>query len=113
MNPFCHVELHAESASDAKQFNGKLFDWKFEDSKSPVAGGVYTHIKVGEGTGGGMMKKAMPGAPTAWLPYVLVADIDATLKTARDLGAKVVVEKVTVPEQGAFAVFVDPSGAAL
>jgi predicted enzyme related to lactoylglutathione lyase len=112
-NPFCHVELHTESAGTAKEFYGKLFDWRFEDSPSPVPGGVYTHIKVGDGTGGGLMKKAMPEAPTAWLPYVLVDDVDATLKKARGLGAKVVLEKVTVPEMGAYAVMIDPSGAAL
>lgn len=112
-NPFCHVELQTEYTSKAKEFYGALFDWKFEDSPSPVPGGIYTHIKVGEGTGGGLMKKAMPEAPTAWLPYVLVDDVEAILKKARGLGANVVVERVPVPDMGAFAVFIDPSGAAL
>jgi uncharacterized protein len=112
-NPFCHVELHTDTPSAAKEFYGALFKWKYEDSPSPVPGGVYTHIKVGEGTGGGLMKKAMPEAPTAWLPYVLVDNVSDTLKKARELGAKVIVDKVSVPEMGAFAVFVDPLGAAL
>jgi uncharacterized protein len=112
-NPFCHVELHTETPSASKEFYAALFRWGYEDTKSPVPGGIYTHIKVGEGTGGGLMKKAMPEAPNAWLPYVLVDSVDETLAKARSLGAKIVVEKVTVPDMGGFAVFIDPAGAAL
>ena len=110
-NPFCHVELATENPGASREFYASLFDWKFEDSPSPV--GVYTHIKVGEGTGGGLMKKLMPEAPNAWLAYVLVNSVDKTLSKARDLGAKVVVDKVSVPDMGAFAVFIDPAGAAI
>jgi predicted enzyme related to lactoylglutathione lyase len=112
-NPFVHVELHSDSPPQSKKFYAALFNWTFEDSPSPVPGGVYTHIKVGEGTGGGLIKKPMQEAPTMWLSYVLVDDIQITLKKARDLGARVVVEKTPVPDMGAFAVFIDPSGAAL
>jgi uncharacterized protein len=38
-----------------KCFYGKLFDWKLEDM--PVNDTTYTIIKVGEGTGGGLMRK--------------------------------------------------------
>ena len=109
-NPFCHVELSTDNPGKAKEFYSKVFNWKFEDSPSPVPGGVYTHIKVGEGTGGGMMKKVMAEAPNGWLAYVLVDDVDATLKTAKELGAKVIVDKMVVPG-GTFAVLVDPTGA--
>jgi len=38
-----------------------------------MGGGMnYTMIDVGEGTGGGMMKHPMAGAPSAWLAYVSV-----------------------------------------
>ena len=112
-NPFCHVELSTDDPKKAREFYGRLFDWKFEDSPSPVPGGVYTHIKVGEGTGGGMMQKAMAAAPNAWLAYVLVPSVDETMTKAKGLGAKVLLEKVVVPNMGAFAIFVDPTGAAL
>ena len=112
-NPFCHVELSTDAPSKAKEFYAKIFNWKFEDSPSPVPGGIYTHIKVGEGTGGGLMKKAMADAPNAWLAYVLVDDIDKTLKKATGLGARILLDKMVVPAQGAFAIFLDPTGAAL
>lgn len=110
-NPFCHVELACDNPGQSREFYSQLFNWKYEDTPSPV--GQYTHIKVGDGTGGGIMKKMMPQAPTAWLPYVLVDSVDATLDKAKRLGANVVVEKVAVPDMGGFAVFIDPSGAAL
>ena len=109
-NPFCHVELSTDNVSKAREFYGKVFDWKFEEAPSPVPGGVYTHVKVGDGTGGGLMKKMMPEAPNAWLPYVLVDSVDAVTRRARELGAKIAVEKISVPKMGAFAVLVDPGG---
>ena len=112
-NPFCHVELTTDDPAKAKEFYAKIFDWKFEDAPSPVPGGIYTHIKVGVGVGGGLMKKPMPEAPNAWLAYVLVHNVDDTLAKARALGAKVLVEKVTVPNMGAFAIITDHAGAAI
>jgi hypothetical protein len=34
--------------------------------------GAYTMIKVGKGTGGGMVQYSVPGAPSAWLAYAEV-----------------------------------------
>ncbi len=39
----------------------------------------YTMIDVGGGVGGGLQKKPMPEQPTAWLPYVEVDDVKATM----------------------------------
>ena len=72
-NPFVHVELNTTDLSKAKDFYGKLFDWKLEDVS--MGNDTYTMIKVGEGTGGGLMKHPMSGAPSFWLAYVLVDDI--------------------------------------
>lgn len=110
-NPFCHTELSTQDPGKAREFYGKLFDWKFDEMKSPA--GTITMIKPGEGPGGSLMAKRMAEAPTAWLPYVQVDSVDATLAKARKLGADVVVEKQPIPDMGAFAVFIDPTGAAL
>ena len=112
-NPFVHIELGSDNPTASKKFYSQLFQWEFEDTASPVPGGVYTHIKVGEGTGGGLMQKAMPQAPTMWLPYVLVDSVDQTIQKARELGATIIVEKMPIPEMGAFGIFIDPSGATL
>lgn len=112
-NPFVHIELAADDVDAAKKFYGSVFDWKLQDSD--MGGGMmYTMLGVGKGTGGGMMKKHMSGQPTAWLPYVEVADVNASLAKARNAGATVVVERQEIGQgMGAFGVIVDPQGASL
>ena len=92
-NPFCHVELNTTDVKKAKEFYGKLFNWKLED----MPGGNYTMIGVGEGTGGGMMKNPIPGAPSFWLSYILVDDIQAATKKAKSLGGTVMKDVTPVP----------------
>jgi predicted enzyme related to lactoylglutathione lyase len=110
-NPFVHVELNTTDLGKAKDFYGKLFDWKLEDA--PMPEGTYTLINVGQGTGGGMMKQMMPGAPSAWLPYVVVDDIEASTKKAKSLGAKVLKDVTEVPQMGWLSIINDPTGATL
>lgn len=107
-NPFCHVELNTTDMKKAKDFYSKLFDWKLED----MPGADYTMIKVGEGTGGGMMPNPVPGAPSFWLSYVLVDDIGASTKKAKSLGGQVMRDVTEVGGYGQFSVIVDPTGAA-
>src|SRR5260221_14148691 len=84
-NPFCHVELNTTDVKKAKEFYGKLFNWKLED----MPGGNYTMIGVGEGTGGGMMKHPIPAAQSFWLSYILCDDVQASTKKAAALGCPV------------------------
>jgi predicted enzyme related to lactoylglutathione lyase len=111
-NAFCHVELSTQAVPQAKTFYGALFDWKLEDV--PMGGGAsYTMIGVGDGTGGGIMQHPMPGAPSFWLPYVLVDDIKASTEKARSLGATFIREPMEVMGMGRLSIFTDPAGAAL
>ncbi|HZP00722.1 MAG TPA: VOC family protein [Terriglobia bacterium] len=106
-NPFCHIELNTTDVKKAKEFYGQLFDWKLEDM--PV--GDYTMIRVGKGTGGGMMKNPVPGAPSFWLAYVQVDDIEASTRKAKSLGAAIMREVTEIPNYGWFSVLQDPTGA--
>jgi predicted enzyme related to lactoylglutathione lyase len=110
-NPFVHVELSSTDVNKAKTFYGKLFDWSMEDV--PMPGGAYTMIKPGQGTGGGMMTHPVPGAPSAWLAYVEVDDIEAATKKAKSLGATVMKDVTEVMGAGWFSIILDPTGAAL
>lgn len=111
-NPFVHVELNTTDPKKAKDFFSKLFDWDLEDVEmGPV--GTYTMIRVGDGTAGGIMKHPMPGAPSLWIPYVLVDDLEAATRRAKELGAKIIKEMVEVPDRGWFSIFIDPTGATL
>lgn len=109
-NPFVHVELNTTDLAKAKDFYRKLFDWKLEDAPLPD-GSTYTIIGVGQGTGGGMMKHPMPGAPSMWLPYVAVDDLDAATQKAKALGATVVKSSTEVTGMGWFSIIIDPTGA--
>jgi uncharacterized protein len=110
-NAFVHVELNTTDVSKAKDFYGKLFDWKLQDTD--MGADTYTMINVGEGTGGGMMKHPIPGAPSTWLAYVLVGDIAAATQKAKSLGATIVKDVTEVPGYGWLSIIIDPTGAAL
>jgi uncharacterized protein len=111
-NPFVHCELATTDVAKAKAFYGKLLDWKFDEMPMEESG-MYTLIGVGEGTGGGMMKNPMPNAPSMWMPYVLVDDIEAATTKARSLGANVCKPVTEVKNMGWFSIIIDPTGAML
>jgi uncharacterized protein len=110
-NPFVHVELQTNDPARARQFYTSLFGWKLQDV--PMPDGTYTMIDVGGGTGGGMMRNPVPGAPSHWLAYVGVDDIGASTKKAKELGAAVLVDVTEVGEFGWMSVITDPTGATL
>ena len=112
-NPFVHVELHTKDLAKAKTFYGQLFGWQQQDTPMPGGGGTYTMIGVGDGTGGGLMKNLMPNAPSWWLAYVLVDDIEAATKKAKSLGGKVMKDVTEVMGMGWLSIIVDPTGAVL
>jgi predicted enzyme related to lactoylglutathione lyase len=111
-NPFVHVELNTTDVRKAKDFYGTLFDWTLEDV--PMGPGMtYTEIKPGGGTGGGITKHPVAGAPSAWLSNVVVDDIKASTEKARSLGATVMQDVKEIPGIGWLSVIIDPTGAAL
>ena len=111
-NPFVHVELATTDLNKSKSFYQSLFSWQLQDMD--MGGGMsYTMINVGEGTGGGMMKHPVPGAPSAWLAYALVDDVRAATAKAKSLGATVMRDVTEVPYAGSFSIIIDPTGAAL
>ena len=111
-NPFVHVELNSTDLDKAKSFYRSLFDWQLNDVD--MGGGMtYTLINVGEGTGGGMMKQKIPGAPSSWLAYVQVDDIRAATDKAKSLGATVMRDVMAVMDEGWLSIIRDPAGAPL
>lgn len=111
-NPFVHVELSTTDPAKAKAFYTQLFSWALEDMDMGP-GMTYTMINPGDGTGGGLMQQMVPGAPSAWLAYVIVDDVKAATAKAKTLGAIVLKDISEVPGMGWFSVIQDPTGAAL
>jgi len=110
-NPFVHVELMSTDLDKVKSFYSSMFQWELEDM--PGGEEDYTLIKVGEGTGGGMMRNPIPGAPSMWMPYVLVQDLREATQKAQSLGAKLMKDVTEVPGMGAFTIVTDQAGAML
>jgi uncharacterized protein len=110
-NPFVHAESNTTDTAKAKTFYGQLFGWKLTDIALRV--GTYTMIDVGEGTGGGIMQQVIPGASSAWMPYVLVDDIKAATAQAKALGASIMKDVDEVPDMGRLSIIEDPTGAML
>lgn len=112
-NSFVHVELNTPDPEKAKTFYSKLFQWQLEDMPNPaVPDGSYTLIKLGEGTGGGIMKQ-VPNGPSGWLAYVQVDDIHAATQKAKSLGAEIMKEVTEVTGMGRLSFIRDPTGAVL
>ena len=49
--------------------------------------------------------------PTAWTPYFMVSDVDATAAKVKELGGRVYMGPQDLPKIGRFAVVADPQGA--
>lgn len=108
-NPFAHVELSTDDVKKAKKFYASVFAWKLSDLPAMA----YTMIDVSGGVGGGLQKKPAPDHPTAWLPYVQVDDVKATMAKALKAGGKAVLEYQEIGDMGSIGIFVDPQGATL
>jgi predicted enzyme related to lactoylglutathione lyase len=109
-SPFVHLELTTPDVPAAKTFYSSLFNWSFDDM--PMGPGMtYSTFKTDSGPAGGMF--TMPGAPTMWLPYVGVEEINAATEKATSLGAKIIRGPQEVPGHGWMTILTDPTGAAI
>jgi predicted enzyme related to lactoylglutathione lyase len=75
--------------------------------------GSYYVLESGGKPRAGILAPPMPQAPHAWLPYVAVANADATSEKAKRLGATTLVPPTSVPGVGRFTIVADPQGAAI
>lgn len=109
---FCWAEMGTKDVPAAKKFYGELLGWSFDDV--PMGpGAVYTMAKV-KGLDVCAMytqQAEQKDVPPNWATYVAVENVDAAVKKATDLGAKVIAPAFDVMESGRMAVLQDPTGA--
>jgi uncharacterized protein len=104
---FVWNELAAKDPARAVGFYTKL---GFTEEKMDMGDMTY-HVLNSDGKGrAGVLKSPMPEAPQAWMPYIQVKDVDATIAKATKLGSQVHVPPNDVPGVGRLAVFTDPQG---
>jgi len=108
---FSWSELITTDIEGAKAFYGAVFGW--ESVTHGEGPGAYTEWQVAGRSMAGMMAKPaeMPAAvPPFWGVYFAVADADAALAKANELGGSTMMGPMDI-EPGRFAVLVDPAGA--
>ncbi|WP_035794072.1 VOC family protein [Kitasatospora mediocidica] len=114
----CWTELHTSDPAAAKPFYRTVFGWQEQDV--PFGDFTYTVVTpVGGGTDasqGGIAvllpERTAAGTGSHWLPYFEVADVDATIARATELGGAVRAPAYDAPGVGRFAQLADPHGAA-
>jgi predicted enzyme related to lactoylglutathione lyase len=82
-------------------------------TSTPIPGGTYHILHTGEVPRAGLMKSPVPGMPSFWVPYVRVAEIDATVAKTRTLGGTVHADVMSMPGVGRFTMISDVTGATL
>jgi uncharacterized protein len=109
---FSWNELATRDMDAARAFYTRVFPWTAKVNEMPQ-GGQYIEWQVnGRSIAGGLtMGSQYPAnVPAHWLVYFTVENTDDTVKRAQDLGGRVMVPAVDIP-QGRFAVLADPQGA--
>jgi predicted enzyme related to lactoylglutathione lyase len=112
----CWTELTTSDPAAAEKFYVGLFGWKPKHS-GPGSPMPYTEFTVNgaDNPSVGMMAKPPhmpPEMPSFWLPYFLVADVDASSEKAKALGGQIHFGPQDIPGTGRFAVLADAQGAA-
>lgn len=115
---FSWNELISPNTGASADFYGRLFGWQatpFVPEGMPAGGPPYLLFKTDANDmgAGGMVQAPAPGIPAHWVPYVVVASVDASLAKAAELGAKVLVPVMSVGDVGRIAVIQDPHGATI
>ncbi len=109
---FIWNELVTHDIEKAKAFYAKALGWPFESMPSP--NGTYWIAKMGEQRIGGLFPlegSECAHVPEGWMPYIAVDDVDARVKQAQALGARLMRPIFDVPEVGRIAVLTEPGGA--
>jgi uncharacterized protein len=110
---FCWTELATTDLEAAQKFYSELLGWQLQ--RSDVAGVNYTEIVAGGRRVGGIhqMGSEFGGAPSHWMAYVAVEDVDEKARRVMELGGTVCVPPCDIPNVGRFCVINDPTGATI
>jgi hypothetical protein len=106
----CWTELATRDTKAAEKFYTSLFGWA---AKHGTDGMEYIELANNGQQQGGILPitPQMGNMPTAWTPYFMVSDVDATAAKVKDLGGRVYMGPQDLPKVGRFAVVADPQGA--
>lgn len=107
---FCWNELVTPEPAAAAKYYSALFGWTFDETDmGPM--GTYRVAKRGDKQVAGIMQTP-PGAPPRanWVHYIAVDDVDASTRNAGEIGGKVFMPPMDIPNIGRFSIVADPTG---
>lgn len=112
----CWAELASKDLAAATKFYSELLGWTMKTSEA--AGMNYTEFQAAGRSIGGMYQMTAEcggdaNAPSHWMSYVSVTDVDASAKRVEELGGKICVPPMDIPNVGRFCVINDPTGATI
>ena len=105
------VELHSTDVDSDVTWLKSSFDLT-TDSMAMPDGSTYYILKDGDVQVGGVMKGMNPNAPSFWLVWVAVPDIDDCVERVKNSGGQAFGDAMDMPGIGRMAVVTDPAGAA-
>ena len=105
---FVWFEHLSNDIPKARAFYEKLFGWNTENM-SMSSGDPYPVIHNGDAGIGGYVQAAA-GAPSQWMSYLSVADVDSAYKAALGAGAKSLTAPTDYGAAGRSATVADPTG---
>ena len=105
---FVWFEHLSNDIPKARAFYEKLFGWNTE-MMAMSSGDPYPVIHNGEAGIGGYAQ-ARAGAPSQWMSYLSVSDVDSAYKAALAAGAKSLVAPMDYGSVGRAATIADPTG---
>lgn len=107
---FVWRDLQTTDVDASQAFFTGLFGWTTETAD--MGGMTYTMVGLkGENFGGVTPLDASVGAPSHWVSYLTVDDVDASVDTAVKNGASLLFGPDDIPGIGRFAALADPQGA--
>jgi len=110
---FIWQELTTEDPASAVSFYSKVVGWHAHPNASHSN---YTEFGIGSTHSAGMMRlgddSRAAGVRSHWLAYVGVTDVDSSVASAQQLGAKVLHAAQDIEHVGRFATLADPQGGA-
>lgn len=107
-NSFNWIEIRTRDLEKAKKFYESLFGWQISGKENKDM--AYWQIDTGEKPGGGMWRMPV-NKPLGIFVYILVDDIETTLKKVEELGGKVTIPPPKHgPDDSFSAFFTDPDG---
>jgi uncharacterized protein len=111
MSRIIHFEIPSNDPEKLSEFYKKAFGWKFEKwgSGGPMEYWLVTTGPEGQpGINGGFMRKQ--GPVTGTTNTIGVQSVDEAVKTVKNAGGQVVMDKTPIPTIGYFAYLQDPEG---